>query len=149
MDTINKTARQHCNDRHASCSWEPHTPDTPHWTKCGGYIVLADEYNNVQNGMIYAIEIHGGIPSIYSYTRAGLRGIAAHRAYSVRSLQALLKDPGAWTGTPIAFDDVIKNAAELFPRATMPTRSRFCIEYGIKYDRYSDTMINCFNLLDD
>ena len=149
MTQIKKTAREHCASRRTPCSWEIHRENSPAWKKCGGYILAADEFGNVMNGMIYAIELHNGTPSLHRYTRKGLRGIAAHCSYSIRTLQPLLRNPDNWESHEITFDEMLEEVADTFPGIVIPTPSRFCIEYGIKYDRYTCEMSNYVGLIDD
>lgn len=149
IDVSNKTARQHCRDRHTACSWEQHRPDSTRWLKICGYVVVADAQNNVRNGMIYAIEVHNNTPELHHYTRKNLTGLAAEKTYSVRSLQRLLKSSELWESNATTYSDIMETVKDTLPDAIIPTQSRLCIEFGIKYDRYTDAMINLFGFKND
>lgn len=144
---MNKTARQHCASRR-SCCFSTSSDNSPRWRKCCGYIVI-EENGYVYHDMIYAIEIHDNMPSLRAYKRKDITGPRADKNYSVNTLQKLLKNPENWESTTIDFTDLRDRVSCRYPGLYVPRMSQICVEYGIKYDKYTNTMTNFVGCVDD
>lgn len=145
----NKTARQHCADRHCKCF--PECKNTsksgPRWRKCCGYIVVEDD-GYVRNGHIFAIEIHNNIPRIYRYTIQNRREFGAN-AISYRYLQNIIKNNNKLDCKEIKFDEMIDSVSSIYTDIYKPQQREFCLEYGILYNKSTDTMENYIGAIDD
>lgn len=142
----NKTARQHCADRHCKCFPDcKDTRDRARWRKCCGYIV-AEYRGYVKNCHIFAIEIHDDTPVICRYTIKNTRDFEAN-LISYRYLQNIIKS-NKLSSEEISFDEMIDSVSSVYHDIYKPQQREFCLEYGILYNKNTDTMHNYIGAID-
>ena len=141
-----KTARQHCADRHCKCFPDCKDASGARWRKCCGYIV-AEDRGYVKNGHIFAIEIHDNMPTICRYTIKNRRDLDSN-SISFRYLQNIIKS-GNISSEEIRFDEMIDSVSSIYPDIYKPQQREFCLEYGILYNKNNDTMHNYIGAIDD
>ena len=141
-----KTARQHCADRHCKCFPDCKAESVARWRKCCGYIV-AEYCGYVRNGHIFAIEIHDNIPVICRYTIKNRRDLDSN-SISFRYLQNIIKS-GNISSEEIRFDEMIDSVSYVYPDIYKPQQREFCLEYGILYNKNTDTMHNYIGAIND
>lgn len=153
-DMNQKTAREFCASRRAVPfgAYKLSHNDSPEWRKLsGGYIGVTDGSSKayVMAGHIFAIEIHDGMPEIYSYTRNGVTAAEATKPYALNSLYKMLSKPEEWIRKKISFRDMIRRVTSVYPDLYIPTREQFYAEYGLVYDGENRFIENPHDLKDD
>ena len=142
---MNKTARQHSAEMHN----KPFRGRFAGWRKCRGYLVKTDESGNVARGHIFAVEIHGGVPKVYSYTRRGLSTAEQNKSYSIKTLSTLLTDAEAWDSHEIDALDFAVMLRKIYPDEITPRFSSICVEFGMLYNTCTKTIDNFVKAAED
>lgn len=147
------TARQHAAARRAAPfgAYRRSPLGEAEWKKLGhGYIGVTDgsKKGYVAPGLIFAVEIHNNKPEIRSYVRRG-EGLECLKPYAVGTLYHLLSDDTLWRSKVITFDDMISSVNRLYNGSKIPTKADFWREFGIFYNKETDTAENILNLDDD
>lgn len=135
---MNKTAREHSVEMRN----KPFRGRFEGWHKVRGYLVKTDECGNVARGHIFAVEIHGGVPRVYSYTRKGLSTAEADRSYSINTLRSMLADSEQWEPHEIDELDFSVILRKIYPEEQPPRFSSVCIEFGMLYNNCTKTIDN-------
>ena len=135
---MNKTARQHS----AEMRNRPFRGRFEGWHKVRGYLVKTDESGNVARGHIFAVEIHDGVPKVYSYTRRGLSTAAESRSYSINTLRVMLANPEQWEPHEIDELDFPVMLRKVYPDEPTPRFSSVCVEFGMLYNNCTKTIDN-------
>ena len=143
--SMNKTARQHSSEMHN----KPFRGRFAGWHKVRGYLVKTDEAGNVARGHIFAVEIHGGIPKVYSYTRRGLSTAAQNKSYSIKTLNSLLTNSKNWESHEIDELDFSVMLRKIYPDEPTPRFSSVCIEFGMLYNNCTKTIDNFVKAAED
>ena len=147
------TARQHAAARRAAPfgAYRRSPLGEAEWKKLGhGYIGVTDgsKKGYVAPGLIFSVEIHNNKPEIRSYVRRG-EGLECLKPYAVGTLYHLLSDDTLWKSKVITFDDMISSVNRLYNDLKIPNKSDFWREFGIFYNKETDTVENILNLDDD
>lgn len=142
---MNKTARQHSSEMRN----RPFRGRFAGWRKCRGYLVKTDEAGNVARGHIFAVEIHDGVPGVYSYTRKGLSTASQDKSYSIKTLANLLTNPETWESHEIDELDFSVMLRKIYPDEQTPRFSSVCIEFGMLYNNCTKTIDNFVKAAED
>ena len=142
---MNKTARQHSSEMHN----KPFRGRFAGWHKVRGYLVKTDEAGNVARGHVFAVEIRGGTPKVYSYTRKGLSTAQQDKSYSIKTLNSLLNNPDNWESHEIDELDFSVMLRKIYPDEPTPRFSSVCIEFGMLYNNCTKTIDNFVKAAED
>ena len=142
---MNKTARQHS----AEMRNRPFRGRFEGWHKVRGYLVKTDESGNVARGHIFAVEIHDGMPQVYSYTRRGLSTAEQGDSYSINTLRNMLANPEKWQSHKIDDLDFYVMLHKIYPEEKIPRFSSVCIEFGMLYNNFTKTIDNFVKAAED
>ena len=142
---MNKTARQHS----AEMRNRPFRGRFKNWHKVRGYLVKTDERGNVARGHIFAVEIRGGTPKVYSYTRRGLSTAEQDKSYSINTLRNMLSDSEQWESHEIDELDFSVMLRKVYPEEQPPRFSSVCVEFGMLYNNCTKTIDNFVKAAED
>ena len=142
---MNKTARQHS----AEMRNRPFRGRFAGWHKVRGYLVKTDECGNVARGHIFAVEIRGGVPRVYSYTRKGLSTAKQDSSYSINTLRNMLSDSEQWDAHEIDELDFSVMLRKVYPEEKIPRFSSVCIEFGMLYNNFTKGIENFVEAAED
>lgn len=125
--------------------------DRADWRKIGRGLIAVVDYSDpdkpmVKPGLVYGVEIHGGVIGIATYRRwtdcdslssyQYCRLCAAHDEYEVRR----------W---PMTYDEMMAEVRAVYPTIWSPGPIDWYREYGLSYDETTGTIHNPRGLRED
>lgn len=152
-DSKTMTPREYAAERRSLPfgAWSLSTRGRQDWRKIGRGLIAVVDYGDpdkpiVMPGMVYGVEIHGGVIGIAAYRRRAdsdrpssyqyCRVCATHDMYDVRR----------W---PMTYDEMMAEVRAVYPTIWSPGPIDWYHEYGLIYDEATGMISNPNELMED